>query len=81
MAAAVQGDGWRKRHDGIKMRLFGLLRWAGVEGTLVFLKEIVREFGYLGVPLVGKEEEHGLGLDEAGLVIREMLEEWEQLSR
>ena len=31
MAAALQGDGWRKRHDGVKMRLFGLMRWAGVE--------------------------------------------------
>ena len=31
MAAALQGDGWRKRHDCVKMRIFGLLRWAGVE--------------------------------------------------
>ena len=31
MASALQGDGWRRRHDGVKMRIFGLLRWAGVE--------------------------------------------------
>ena len=31
MAAAVAGDGWRRRHDGFKMRILGLLRWAGVE--------------------------------------------------
>ena len=31
MAAALQGDGWRRRHDAVKMRLFGLLRWAGIE--------------------------------------------------
>ena len=31
MAAALQGDGWRRRHDTVKMRIFGLLRWAGVE--------------------------------------------------
>ena len=34
MAAALQGDGWRRRHDCIKMRLFGLLRWAGIEVDL-----------------------------------------------
>ena len=31
MAEAVSGDGWRKRHDQVKMRLLGLLRWAGIE--------------------------------------------------
>ena len=31
MAAAVSGDGWRRRHDAIKMRIFGILRWAGIE--------------------------------------------------
>ena len=31
MASAVAGDGWRRRHDGFKMRILGLLRWAGVE--------------------------------------------------
>ena len=31
MAARLAGDGWRRRHDAIKMRLFGLLRWAGIE--------------------------------------------------
>ena len=31
MAATLAGDGWRRRHDAIKMRLFGLLRWAGIE--------------------------------------------------
>ena len=31
MAEAVSGDGWRKRHDQVKMRLLGLCRWAGIE--------------------------------------------------
>ena len=31
MAAAVAGDGWRRRHDTLKMRLLSLLRWSGVE--------------------------------------------------
>ena len=31
MAAALAGDGWRRRHDTMKMRILSLLRWAGVE--------------------------------------------------
>ena len=31
MAAALQGDGWRRRHDAMKMRILSLLRWAGEE--------------------------------------------------
>ena len=31
MAAALAGDGWRRRHDEVKMKLLGLLRWAGVQ--------------------------------------------------
>ena len=31
MAEAVSGYGWRRRHDQVKMRLLGLLRWAGIE--------------------------------------------------
>ena len=31
MGEAVNGDGWRNRHDQVKMRLLGLLRWAGIE--------------------------------------------------
>ena len=31
MAAAVAGDGWRRRHDTIKMRILSLLRWSGIE--------------------------------------------------
>ena len=28
---ALQGDGWRRRHDEIKKKLVNLLRWAGVD--------------------------------------------------
>ena len=31
MAATLAGDGWRRRHDAVKMRIFGFLRWAGIE--------------------------------------------------
>ena len=31
MAAAVAGDGYRRRHDTMKMRILSLFRWAGVE--------------------------------------------------
>ena len=31
MAETLSGDGWRKRHDQVKMRLLGFLRWAGIE--------------------------------------------------
>ena len=31
MAAALAGDGWRRRHDTLKMRLLSLLRWSGIE--------------------------------------------------
>ena len=28
--ATMKGDGWRKRHDAIKMRILHLLRWTGI---------------------------------------------------
>ena len=28
--ARMRGDGWRRRHDAIKMRLKSLLQWAGI---------------------------------------------------
>ena len=31
MAAAVAGDGYRRRHDTMKMKILSLVRWAGVE--------------------------------------------------
>ena len=31
MAASLPGDGFRRRHDAIKLRILGLLRWAGIE--------------------------------------------------
>ena len=31
MAQVMQGDGWRKRHDQVKMRLLSLFRWCGME--------------------------------------------------
>ena len=31
MAAALAGDGWRRRHDTLKMRILSMLRWAGIE--------------------------------------------------
>ena len=31
MSVAVAGDGWRKRHDQIKEKIFSLLKWAGIE--------------------------------------------------
>ena len=37
MAEKVVGDGWRRRHDSMKMRIFSLLRWAGLNAqTEVF---------------------------------------------
>ena len=29
--AAMRGDGWRKRHDGVKLCIRGLLHWAGLD--------------------------------------------------
>ena len=31
MAAALAGDGYRRRHDTMKMRILSLIRWAGVQ--------------------------------------------------
>ena len=31
--AAMRGDGWRVRHDAVKLRLRGLLTWAGIPST------------------------------------------------
>ena len=31
VSVAVAGDGWRKRHDQIKNKIYSLLKWAGVE--------------------------------------------------
>ena len=31
--AAMKGDGWRIRHDAVKLLLRGLLTWAGIPST------------------------------------------------
>ena len=31
VAAKVRGDGWRKRHNTLKWRIFSLHTWAGIE--------------------------------------------------
>ena len=31
--SAMRGDGWRVRHDAVKLRLRGLLTWAGIPST------------------------------------------------